>query len=260
MAISVPLKLPTERFFDPEIGWKLNLLTKENTMTNYLNSPSPENQQTVLTTEQVAVVRAIEAYDLWFVVERLTDKKILRPQQLDTAIKEFKKFMALIALGHRDISMTSPEVDEVWHNFILFTYEYANFCSDFIGEFVHHVPRTSRRQISSLGRERFVSAYENVFGSMPQMWSAGDTLREKRSSYARDCDSSCGNITDSAILMDRADCEGVGDETALPPDSFCSGDSKSEKSPPREKEQPEPNPAGHQTSVQQRPGVLAALH
>ena len=156
--------------------------------------------------------------------------------------------------------MVSPAVDEVWHNFILFTYEYANFCNELIGGYVHHVPRTSRQQISSAGQERFVVAYERVFGTIPQIWTGGHALGERRRSNAHvdsspdasviDCDSGCRSIIDLGTSMHRADCEGVGDETALPPESLCSDGSKAENSPPREKEiKQEPGPTGQQNQA-----------
>jgi hypothetical protein len=36
--------------------------------------------------------------------------------------------------------MISPIVDEVWHAFILFTSDYAAFCDEVFGRFVHHAP------------------------------------------------------------------------------------------------------------------------
>jgi hypothetical protein len=33
-------------------------------------------------------------------------------------------------------------VDEMWHNFALFTKEYARFCATYLGGYVHHLPAT----------------------------------------------------------------------------------------------------------------------
>ena len=34
------------------------------------------------------------------------------------------------------------EIDDMWHTFILFTKEYAEFCQKYFGEFMHHAPNT----------------------------------------------------------------------------------------------------------------------
>jgi hypothetical protein len=33
-------------------------------------------------------------------------------------------------------------LDEMWHNFVLFTRDYIQFCHDHFGRFVHHLPAT----------------------------------------------------------------------------------------------------------------------
>ena len=38
------------------------------------------------------------------------------------------------------VAMPSKIVDEAWHEFILFTKEYENFCKKVFGEFLHHSP------------------------------------------------------------------------------------------------------------------------
>ena len=32
------------------------------------------------------------------------------------------------------------EIDEMWHEFILFTQDYSNFCIEYFGEYIHHMP------------------------------------------------------------------------------------------------------------------------
>lgn len=32
------------------------------------------------------------------------------------------------------------EIDEMWHEFILFTEDYTNFCHDYFGAYMHHLP------------------------------------------------------------------------------------------------------------------------
>ena len=32
------------------------------------------------------------------------------------------------------------EIDEMWHEFILFTKDYSDFCAKYFGEYMHHLP------------------------------------------------------------------------------------------------------------------------
>ncbi|HET9679461.1 MAG TPA: hypothetical protein VFP95_02735 [Gammaproteobacteria bacterium] len=40
-------------------------------------------------------------------------------------------------------------IDEMWHMFILFTKDYARFCRQYFGHFIHHVPTTEKNKKSS---------------------------------------------------------------------------------------------------------------
>ncbi len=47
--------------------------------------------------------------------------------------------------SRRMVSMPSQVVDELWHEFILFTRDYARFCDKALGRFLHHVPAEAMR-------------------------------------------------------------------------------------------------------------------
>jgi hypothetical protein len=147
-----------------------------------------------LSREQVETLQAIDRADLWFVEERLVSKVGATPEGAREAIQEFKRYMALVGLGYRGLGMASPLVDEAWHTFILFTKDYAAFCQVAFGEFIHHVPRTSRDPQTTDGTERFVRAYREVFGDLSTIWG-------ERIPYAKDdgAPSGCGteDCTDS---------------------------------------------------------------
>lgn len=61
---------------------------------------------------------------------------------------ETKRWLWLCALhsaeGHPGYELTMSEemmvIDEMWHTFLLFTYDYADFCTRYLGRFVHHQP------------------------------------------------------------------------------------------------------------------------
>lgn len=124
-----------------------------------------------LSTEQVEMMKTLEAADLWFVEERLVRKDSVAPDRIQAAIAEFKRYFALVGLGYRGLGMQSREVDEVWHALILFTREYADLCQAAFGTFIHHVPRTSRSAEGDDAGSRFFQAYAEVFGPSPTIWT-----------------------------------------------------------------------------------------
>lgn len=47
------------------------------------------------------------------------------------------------------IAMPSRIVDEAWHEFILFSRDYAEFCQDAFGHFLHHHPNTPLTRLTN---------------------------------------------------------------------------------------------------------------
>jgi hypothetical protein len=49
-------------------------------------------------------------------------------------------FLAYLASGKRYVAMPSQVVDDLWHEFILYTRAYDDFCKEAFGGFFHHTP------------------------------------------------------------------------------------------------------------------------
>ena len=49
-------------------------------------------------------------------------------------------FIAHLMSGRKFVSMPSQAVDDLWHEFILYTREYELFCKKAFGRFMHHTP------------------------------------------------------------------------------------------------------------------------
>jgi len=58
--------------------------------------------------------------------------------------QETKKFIAICTEKDIYINDDLLIIDEMWHNFILFTPVYAKFCERFFGRFVHHIPTSKK--------------------------------------------------------------------------------------------------------------------
>jgi hypothetical protein len=114
----------------------------------------------------------LDAYDAPFVTERLLhDGSFTDPQELRACFTELKKYVSLSRIHQVPLAMTSPRVDEVWHQFILFTREYRDFCAEFHGGFFHHAPNLPSRPGNPKHIENLVRCYQATYGPMPAVWN-----------------------------------------------------------------------------------------
>jgi hypothetical protein len=68
----------------------------------------------------------------------------LNDEQLAQVAKGLREFFHIVVHSRRRmVSMPSQAVDTAWHEFILFTREYQEFCSKALGRFLHHTPAES---------------------------------------------------------------------------------------------------------------------
>jgi hypothetical protein len=80
-----------------------------------------------------------------------------------------------------NLGMPSKLVDELWHNFMLMTREYASFCQQAFGGFLHHAPHdeTVTAKQKKLGLENtwhFAKQAANARGASPAWLLAGVPL------------------------------------------------------------------------------------
>lgn len=65
----------------------------------------------------------------------------LTQPQVDTVLGGLRDYFHLChTAGRKTVSMPSQVVDVAWHEFILFTRAYQQFCKRSMGRFLHHVP------------------------------------------------------------------------------------------------------------------------
>lgn len=70
--------------------------------------------------------------------EKHHDLSLKDCQLVGHALRQF--FLAYLKSGKQYISMPSQVVDDLWHEFILYTRNYAQFCRRAFGGFLHHTP------------------------------------------------------------------------------------------------------------------------
>jgi len=75
-------------------------------------------------------------------------------QLVARALRQF--FLAHLAAKRQFVSMPSQVTDELWHEFILYTRNYDDFCRRAFGRFMHHTPAVvlGEAQQSNLGLRR----------------------------------------------------------------------------------------------------------
>lgn len=73
---------------------------------------------------------------------------------IDRALRDF--FAAYLLGGGKPVSMPSQAADELWHEFILHTRHYEQFCRKAFGRFLHHTPAValSRNYERNVGLRR----------------------------------------------------------------------------------------------------------
>jgi len=68
-------------------------------------------------------------------------------QLVARALRQF--FLSYLKSGKRRVAMPSQVVDDLWHEFILFTRDYQVFCQTAFGTFLHHTPAVKMGEVKS---------------------------------------------------------------------------------------------------------------
>jgi len=107
---------------------------------------------------------------------RLANENYWTRNFTEEAILEYKKFMYLAATSDFMVS-PSEIVDVVWHQHLIFTQSYQNFCN-LIDKQVQHIPSTHNREDFARfkqAKERTTELYTKTFGEQPKaIWNYSD--------------------------------------------------------------------------------------
>lgn len=114
---------------------------------------------------QEALIRDL---DLRFLEERLTDLKGWREEDAKTAVRRYRNFLILLSRYPGETLAPAPDMDEAWHNHILYTVEYMRDCHAIFGEYLHHTPmRPSQlrdKEVMEEAQLRTALLYQKEFG------------------------------------------------------------------------------------------------
>ena len=118
------------------------------------------------------------SYDLSPITASLTKKGIPEAQRIE---QEFRRFAGLCYLHPQKDLAPSKTVDEFWHELILDTRTYRDFCVRVFGEYLDHIPDRIGEGMESQFAET-VMAYTTQFGTPEQeLWGEpGNSMVGKR--------------------------------------------------------------------------------
>ncbi|MFF5211973.1 glycine-rich domain-containing protein [Streptosporangium sp. NPDC000396] len=117
-------------------------------------------------------------YEAPFVVEKLLKEHIVESAEEGQALfGEVKRYLVLVGLSEGEgWKMYSLRVDDAWHQFILFTRQYIEFCNRFFGRYIPHSPSNapeppSQAPIAETSFKLFQDRYRVLFGTpLPDVW------------------------------------------------------------------------------------------
>ena len=118
------------------------------------------------------------AYEAPFLIERLLKARIAETaEEAEALFLEVKKYTVLVRSDTTRIwDMHSLRVDEAWHQFILFTPQYTDFCQRFFGLYIHHSPSNApqserAKAVPVAPFAEFRDRYQKLFGApLPDVW------------------------------------------------------------------------------------------
>lgn len=176
--------------------------------------------------------------------ERLRSKLLQRyphltTEQGDKVLRGLREYFQLCRLaGKKRVAMPSQAVDVVWHEFILYTQQYAQFCRKGLGRFLHHTPNDALHNASSSAEAMTrtwrlacarVGLAPQTTRVLPWLFTLDTELNIADGfSYRPDCGAAPGSIgADNAFCVSHFSCSSGGDTSSTSSTGCSSGDSGS---------------------------------
>jgi hypothetical protein len=126
--------------------------------------------------ERVRPLPAFESLDYQapFLIEKLVKDRIVEtPEEAEALFTEVKRYIVICALDNtKSWHMYSLRIDECWHQFILFTRQYMEFCKNYFARYIPHSPSNApevktAKPVTTTTFEDFTRRYEDLFGAPP---------------------------------------------------------------------------------------------
>lgn len=146
--------------------------------------PTQTEPSTSSTTSSTPAARRradLFAYRAPFVIDKLLmNKTVATEREAEALFRELARYLWLVESDRtRAYPMFSLRVDEAWHQFALFTIEYADFCARFFGRFLHHAPGNApaSHAIREATWDELAAAYSALYGEPPpELWDDATSI------------------------------------------------------------------------------------
>ncbi len=127
-------------------------------------------------------------YNLSQVTEVFKEQVPKHAKIADALELECRRFLYVTTLVQGQKLVPSEAIDQYWHNFILFTAEYHDFCIKTAGKFIHHYPVMMENTGEIFEETQMI--VETLFGDFENsdLWSSFEAAR----SSGKSC---CGSGT-----------------------------------------------------------------
>ena len=140
-----------------------------------------------ITDERPAVLNALD-FEAPYLIEKLLKDRVVDVAEHGVALfTEVKRYLVLNQVDRtRAWQMYSLRVDEVWHQFVLFTVEYFAFCDKYFGHYVHHAPSNAPdpgfgHRPPEASFAEFADRYQEIFGlELPEIWNDSTSISPHR--------------------------------------------------------------------------------
>jgi hypothetical protein len=155
--------------------------------------------------------------DLGFLARRVAKRCDVPLAKASGAVAAYKKYVGLHMMEPFNPHPMSGLVDEVWHEHILHTREYGDFCQRVVGWFLHHVPNREDDEGTTTS-EGTQARLAELFGPTdPLVWASVapemQTLRGQNGRtvatavFSAECGGNCADAPETGAAF-RADCGG----------------------------------------------------
>jgi hypothetical protein len=127
-------------------------------------------------------------FDAPYLIEKLVKDHVADSADQGRALfTEVKRYLVLNQVDRtKSWKMYSLRVDEVWHQFVLFTVEYFAFCDKYFGHYAHHAPSNAPdpgfgHRAPEATFAEFSDRYREMFGvELPDVWDDSTSVTPHR--------------------------------------------------------------------------------
>lgn len=142
-------------------------------------------------------------------------EKFSRENKIDYGLakeyfEELKKYLFLCSITKEKLA-PSPEIDKIWHTFLLFTKDYRFYCSNFLGKFIDHVPEVKKTISKENYLQNTITEYEYLFGQLNNaIWQVPDNRMDHQEDDSNN-DAERRSDSDSDWESTKKSCVFTGD-------------------------------------------------